>query len=99
MRLTITLPLCGALFGVLVVLSTPAAATQIKEAIKLCKKNPACKFTIDGDGGATLHVGDNVVSCPKTGDCNCVVCNPPARKAPSAKPSVSGVLSGSSRAQ
>jgi hypothetical protein len=75
MRKSIVLTIAAAplLLGTGVALSTPAAATDIKQAVKLCDANPNCTKSPGGAGGLDLKVktsqGDKTVRCPITGPC------------------------------
>ena len=62
----------GLLIGLVVGFSTPALATDARQAIRLCEANPNCNFNVDDDGGVTLVVDDKVVSCPRKGECTCI---------------------------
>jgi hypothetical protein len=80
-------------------IATPAAATQIQEAIKLCKKNPDCKQT-SSTGGSNFNVGTNEVWCPDKGECECIQCTgrPPMHRTEglgSLRAAIVGVLSSS----
>ena len=75
MRKSLVLTIASAplLLGTGVALSTPAAATDISQAVELCDKNPSCTKHPRGPGGLDLKVktseGDKTVRCPITGPC------------------------------
>ena len=67
---------CGALAAILTiaaaVLSTPASATKVSEAVALCKKNPNCHISGQGKGGTVLCIGTD----PRGGCARSVICDP-----------------------
>lgn len=79
MRMSLILPAAAALAVAAVGLSSPAGATEIKEAIKLCKQNPSCKMGSSGYG-YNFTVGTNEVWCPEEGECVCLSCVPPKQR-------------------
>ena len=90
---------CGALAAILTiaaaVLSTPASATNVSEAVALCRKNPNCHISGQGKGGTVLCIGKD----PRGGCASSVVCDPKsqggkcwaAKKAPGGSKPVRGV--------
>lgn len=59
-----------------------AQATEAREAIRLCDRNPKCSYNVRDNGSIDLTVNGNHISCPQEGPCVCEVCSPPALKAP-----------------
>ena len=59
-----------------------AQATDAREAIRLCDKNPKCSYNVRDNGSVDLTVGGNHISCPQEGPCTCDACSPPALKSP-----------------
>ena len=56
-----------------VLLSTPSAATDAREAIRRCDAAPPCHFTVDRDGGLTVFgASGGIVQCPAKGPCSVV---------------------------
>ncbi len=59
-------------------LRQPAQATEAREAIRLCDKNPECSYNVRDNGSVDLRVGDNQINCPQEGPCTCDLCSHPA---------------------
>jgi len=80
MRSFIALPLAGAFLAVASLLSTPAAATDGRGAIRACDTNAKnCSYTVDNVGGVDIQVKQSdghtdYVSCPPKGECACLTC-------------------------
>ena len=56
------------MFG-LATASTSALATNTREAIKMCDKNPKCQMDV-GKDGVVISVGGSLIVCPiKNGPC------------------------------
>ncbi len=72
--------LVAALIGLTV--PQPAQATDAREAIRLCDKNPKCTFNTRDNGSVDITVNGNHINCPQEGPCVCEVCDPPALKTP-----------------
>jgi hypothetical protein len=53
--------------------ATPAAATTLEQAQKICRQNSICKETKSKDG-SNFNVGRDEVWCPKKGPCQCLAC-------------------------
>jgi hypothetical protein len=74
------LSIAGVTICALLLAPTPAPATDARQAMKMCDKNPNCDYRINGaDGGMDLYVtGANgtttTVACPQRGQCSCVDC-------------------------
>jgi hypothetical protein len=80
-------------------LPQPAQATDAREAIRLCDKNPKCSYNVRDNGSVDITVDGNNISCPQEGPCTCDICNHPAGIKSTPKkgvnipgPSVMGVL-------
>lgn len=80
MRMSLILPVAAALAVVAIGAPGPVGATEIKEAIKLCKQNPNCKMGSGPRGGYNFTVGTNEVFCPEEGPCECLQCSPPKQR-------------------
>ena len=65
---------------------TPAQATDAREAIRLCDKNPKCSYNVRDNGSVDLTVDGNHINCPQEGQCSCEVCNAPAGIKSTSKP-------------
>ena len=85
--LTGTTAVCAITFGLCfsVTLATPASATEVREAVRLCDKNPNCGYgSPDSDGSMLLVVKDGggggggatVIHCPPKGPCSVQKKNP-----------------------
>jgi hypothetical protein len=79
MRAFISLTLAGVFFAGVSIVSTPAAATDGRGAIRGCDANPRCSFTVNRDGSVDIQVTQSdgkkdYVSCPAKGECDCVTC-------------------------
>jgi hypothetical protein len=80
MRSFIALTLAGAFLAAASILSTPAAATDARGAIKACDKNSQnCSYNVDSSGAVDSFVTQadvtkDYVSCPPKGDCTCMSC-------------------------
>lgn len=87
-----------------IALSTPAAATDLNQAVKLCDANPNCallpptnaqgmEMTVKTPGGGT-----HIISCPKTGQCTVDLKTPAGGKSATGKAgNVARVLAGSAK--
>jgi hypothetical protein len=60
------LALVAALMASSPLMTNSAAATEKDEAIRLCEKNPRCKYRHVGNGGVDIIVGngESVIFCP-----------------------------------
>ena len=98
MRMSIALPIAAALAVATMGLSSPAAATTMKEAFKICNRSGKCQVNGDGRGGANIKYGTNEIHCPGGGgQCTCVWCKTgPGDKGPKVG---GGVLSASPAGQ
>lgn len=80
MRITLALATVATLVAATSILSTPAAATDGRGAIRACDGNAKnCTFTVDAAGGVDLQIKQSDgttsnVSCPPKGACVCVTC-------------------------
>ncbi|MFZ1772581.1 MAG: hypothetical protein WAT78_01330 [Rhizobiaceae bacterium] len=58
--------------------TAPAFATDARQAIKLCDKNPNCSYNVRDNGSVTIVVADGAggkhISCPQEGECSCDLC-------------------------
>lgn len=57
--------------------AAPASATDRDAAVALCRANPGCKSQPAAGGRVHLFVGNNYVSCPPYGECQCLYCGLP----------------------
>ena len=65
MKMTLKITSAVALIVGIVAVSSGAFATDTREAIKMCDKNPKCKMTSAGIDFIILHVhGGGTVVCP-----------------------------------
>jgi hypothetical protein len=89
-----------------IVLSTPAAATNAREAMALCdKRGPDCNMRVEKSGDVVLCVknsgGLECVSCPQKGQCNTTTVEsrrvPGDQREPGNCPSASRVLNASAQ--
>lgn len=78
---TAALALSFAAFG----LPQLAQATDAREAIRLCDKNPKCSYVVRDNGSVDITLGDNQISCPQEGPCSCDICNAPSGIKPTTK--------------
>lgn len=65
-------------FHAVLTVTTPAFATNAREAIRLCDKNPKCSFTVRDNGSVDITVDGNYINCPQEGECTCDICNHPS---------------------
>jgi hypothetical protein len=89
MRKFIALPIAAALIAAATGISSPAAATTLKEALQLCNKTGNC--TVHGTPGKGVNIlyKGSEIYCPYGGgQCVCLLCSPQAKPA-----DVGGVLS------
>lgn len=54
-----------------------ANATDARQAIRMCDKNPKCSARVNDNGSVDLAVNGNYIHCPQEGQCVCDVCSPP----------------------
>lgn len=61
-----------------VIASHPALATNARQAIRLCEKNPNCSYRVADNGSVFINVktsdGSHQVNCPQEGQCTCDTC-------------------------
>jgi hypothetical protein len=79
MRISFAVTLIGAFLAASFLLSTPAAATDARGALKACDKNPNCRPNTNDDGSVDLFITQvdgkkDWVSCPPRGACECMTC-------------------------
>jgi hypothetical protein len=79
MRHSFAVTLISAFLAATFLLSTPAAATDARGALRACDKNPNCKPRTNDDGSVDLFVKqvdgkEDWVSCPPRGACECMSC-------------------------
>ncbi len=76
----------------------PADATEVREAIRLCDKNPNCSYRVRDNGSVDITVSDDsggkYINCPQKGQCTCDICRvaPTKSKLRAARGAVGGVL-------
>jgi len=96
MRKFIMPMLAATFFAATATLSTPAAATEIREAIKLCDANPPCGYgPPDSAGGMTITANGHIISCPAKGACSVIGARAPGSKPTRAAGNVASVLKAS----
>lgn len=82
---------------------TPASATDARQAMTMCDRNPKCGYRVNDNGSVDLQVqncggGSETcfINCPQKGQCTCDLCGTPARvgggKGKGMRATVSGVL-------
>jgi hypothetical protein len=78
MREYLALPAVAALAAAVIGFSSPAAATTLSEALKICNKRGSCQvWTQPGKKWVNIKSGDNEIACPKGGgQCQCLQCPP-----------------------
>jgi hypothetical protein len=75
MRKSVVLLAAITLIAAAAAFTTPAAATEVQEVVKLCDNNPNCKYgPPDSTGAMLLNVttskGTTYIDCPPKGDCH-----------------------------
>jgi hypothetical protein len=69
MRLTARTTLAATFAIATFLVVSPSFATDTRDAIRACDKNPACSFDV-GKDGVVISVGGSLVVCPiKNGPC------------------------------
>lgn len=82
MKIIVKLMLAAA---ALAAMPLPAAAVEVREAIRICEGNPQCDYRVHDDGITSFSVADgnggtNIVECPQRGACQCLTCKPGPKK-------------------
>jgi hypothetical protein len=78
-----TMALCAGIIATLALSSGLANATDARQAIILCDKNPVqCKYNVKDNGSVTIQINGNQIDCPQEGQCVCTICAPPSRTGP-----------------
>jgi hypothetical protein len=81
MRISIALPIVAAFATAAIALSGPSAATDLKQALKLCNRHGMCQVDARGKADVSIKYKDNEITCPKGGGaCTCHFCNPPKER-------------------
>lgn len=97
MRTSVVFGIAAVSFVFVPALPTPAAAMELREAIKRCDASPGCTYTLDKSGATIFGPKGGVVSCPpKQGQCGVI------GRTKGGKPgsgTVMGALSGSTKGQ
>ena len=98
------LALAAALIAAAIGLPAPAAATEAREAIKLCDQRAAktkdCSYGVLDNGSVVINVGKAcnndtcVIECPQVGQCTCSVCPSKPTKPRAGAGSVRGSTAG-----
>jgi hypothetical protein len=92
MRLPVVLAVAVTAVTVASALHRPAAAMELREAIKRCDASPGCTYTLDKSGATIFGPKGGVVSCPpKQGDCAVIGKTKGGKPGPK---TVTGVLKG-----
>jgi hypothetical protein len=95
MRTSFVVPALAAVvaFGAFVTLSTPARATTLDQAIKLCEKNPRCSRPHDMDRTFCIDDCEHAVECSNPKKCR-VLYNRPGGNPKPTRGNVGTVLTG-----
>jgi hypothetical protein len=81
LRKSVVLLVATMLIAAVAAFTTPAAATEVKEAVKLCDQNPNCKSALpDSTGVRFFNVKTSekmtFIACPPEGDCRVLMFDP-----------------------
>ncbi len=74
--------ICASILAASVLSFGYANATEARDAITMCEKNPKCRFAVQDNGSVEITVNGNQIDCPQVGQCVCTICAPPARIGP-----------------